>query len=215
MNLTARRAAAAPLALSVLLAVAACASGDDASDADSTSMTGSVASASSDDPPSASDDSAAPAEDGSTASAGGAEGGPGGSATARTAAGLAAVPTAEQAAGGVAYEIDDQDDDGTWQVDVRTGDTTVEVTVSADGTTALDQKNDDLDDDDKAGLDAATITLGEAIQKAVDEVGGALDDAELDEENGQHYWKVSVDTNQQDDVEVQVSVTGEILKAHA
>ncbi len=130
-----------------------------------------------------------------------------------TAAALLAIGTAEEETGGTAYEIDDQDDDGSWEVDVALDGRSIEVTVSADGTSVLGtEDDDDLDDDDRAGLDAASITLQEAIQVAVDEVGGVLDDAELEEEDGQHYWEVSVDTAEGDDhVDVEVSVDGRVL----
>lgn len=130
-----------------------------------------------------------------------------------TAIALVAIDTAEAEAGGTAYEIDDQDDDGTWEVDVRVGDRSVEVTVSADGTQVVGTEDDDLDDDDRAALDASTITLAEAIELAVAEAGGVLDDAELEgEDDGRpHHWEVTVDTDRDDDVEVLISVTGEAL----
>ncbi|USQ78912.1 hypothetical protein NF556_14935 [Ornithinimicrobium faecis] len=130
-----------------------------------------------------------------------------------TAVALVAIGTAEAEAGGTAYEIDDQDDDGTWEVDVRVDDRSVEVTVSEDGTQVVETEDDDLDDEDRAALDASTITLAEAIELAVAEAGGVLDDAELEgEDDGQpHHWEVSVDTDEQDDIEVLVGVDGEIL----
>lgn len=130
-----------------------------------------------------------------------------------TAIALVAIETAEAEAGGTAYEIDDQDEDGTWEVDVRVDDRSVEVTVSADGTEVTETEDDDLDDDDRAALDAATITLREAIELAVAEAGGVLDDAELEgEDDGEpHHWEVTVDTDDQDDIEVLISVTGEVL----
>lgn len=126
---------------------------------------------------------------------------------------LAAIATAQSETGGVAYEIDDQDDDNSWEVDVRVDDRSIEVTVAADGT-VIDTENDDLDSDDRAGLDAATITLEQAIEIALAEVGGTLDDAELEEDDGVHYWEVTLDdTSRGDDVEVKVDVTtGEIIK---
>ena len=130
-----------------------------------------------------------------------------------TAVALTAVATAEAETDGTAYEIDDQDDDGTWEVDVRVDDRSVEVTVAADGTAVESTEDDDLDDDDRAALDAATITLAEAVELAVAEVGGVLDDAELEEEDGSFFWEVTLDgTESGDDVEVKVSVTGEILQ---
>lgn len=133
------------------------------------------------------------------------------------AAAMTAIATAETEAGGIAYEIDDQDDDGTWEVDVAVDDRSVEVTVSADGSTVEGTEEDDLDADDRAALDAASITLQEAIETAIGEVGGVLDDAELDEENGEYAWEVTVDgaDSGDDDVEVRVAVTGEVLSTDA
>lgn len=129
-----------------------------------------------------------------------------------TAIALRAIDTAEEEAGGTAYEIDDQDRDGTWEVDVAVDGRSVEVTVSEDGSSVVRTEDDDLDDDDRAGLAAATITLQDAIRLAVDEVGGVLDDAELEEDDGTHSWQVEVDgTDRGDDVEVNVSVEGEVL----
>lgn len=129
-----------------------------------------------------------------------------------TAQALEAIGVAEEASGGVAYEIDDEEDeDGGWEVDVAVDDRSVEVVVDASGV-VVRTDNDDLDEDDRAGLEAATISLSEAIELAIAEVGGYLDDVELEEEDGEHYWEVALDgTDQGDDVEVKVSVTGEIV----
>lgn len=61
----------------------------------------------------------------------------------------AAIEAAEQEADGTAYEIDDQDDDETWEVDVAKGKTSSEVQVAADGTARVEDADDDLDDDDR------------------------------------------------------------------
>lgn len=134
-----------------------------------------------------------------------------------TAAGLAAIATAESETGGVTFAIDRDDDGGDgWDVDVRTGDTMVEVEVSADGTSVVRTEDDDLDDDDRAALDVAEITLAEAIEIAVAETGGVLDDAEISDDDPVHY-EVTVDTADRDDVDVDVdvdvdAVTGEVLR---
>lgn len=129
-----------------------------------------------------------------------------------TAAGLAAIATAESEAGGIAFAIDRDDDDGTWDVDVRTGDSMVEIEVSADGASVLTTEDDDLDDDDRAATDAATVTLAEAIEIALGETGGVLDDAEIDDDAPVHY-EVSLDVDGRDDVDVDVdAATGEVLR---
>ena len=118
----------------------------------------------------------------------------------------AAIEAAEQEADGTAYEIDDQDDDETWEVDVAKGKTSSEVQIAADGT-VRGEDDTDLDDDDRAGLAAAKITLVEAIEAALEEADGSLDDAELEEEGGKHFWQVTVDTADRTEVEVRVDVT--------
>ena len=129
---------------------------------------------------------------------------------------LNAIASAETETAGTSYEIDDQDDDGTWEVDVRVDDRSVEVTVSADGTTVVSTEEDDLDSDDRDALDAASITLVEAIKIAVQEVGGVLDDAELEEEDGTYGWEISLDgTDSGDDIEVLVSIDGQVLRTDA
>lgn len=133
-----------------------------------------------------------------------------------TASGLAAVDVAETEAGGTAYQLDDEDGDGGWEVDVALEDRSVEVTVGPDSQ-VLGTEDDDLDDEDRAALDAATVPLAEAVQTAVAEVGGQLDGVELDDEDGTWVWEVSLDdTDGGDDVEVTVSTTtGEVVSADA
>jgi len=119
---------------------------------------------------------------------------PGASATPehRTAAGLLAIATAEKKAGGTAYAIDDPDRDNTWEVDVATGTISVEVEVSADGTEVVRTQDDDLDAGDRRALDAATVSISQAIERTVAKSGGELDDAELDEDDGRYHWAVTV-----------------------
>lgn len=203
MKTTTRRALIAPIAaLSMTIALAACGS-DDA--ADPASVDTSVTSIESPSPGQITPSETPTEEPPATSDAASDD---------VTATALTAIATAEAAAGGQAYEIDDQDDDGTWEVDVRVGNASVEVTVSADGTEVVEQENDDLDDDDRNALDAASITLTQAIQIAIDEVGGVLDDAELeDNDDGKPYhWEVSIDIPGNDDVEVLVSIDGQIIE---
>ena len=208
---TTNRTLTATLALTLALGLAAC--GTD--DTPSISTAGQPAAEASSEPTtdSAADDSTASDTADDTNGGDDAAATDAGSADDLTAAALAAIATAEAEAGGTAYEIDDQDDDGTWEIDVRVGDRSVEITVSADGATVVEtDDDDDLDSDDRAALDAATITLTEAIEIAINEVGGVLDDAELETDDGQHAWEVTVDTDAKDDVDVLVSVTGEVIK---
>ncbi len=211
MRTTTNRTLTAALALTLSLSLAACGSADQEGAGVTTEQTTSAettsAETTSDDAETSSDD--ADDTSGTTTTGAGGED--------LTATALAAIATAEAEAGGTAYEIDDQDDDGTWEVDVAVDDRSVEVTVSADGSTVAETEDDDLDEDDRAALDAATITLVDAITTAVTEVDGVLDDAELEEEDGSFFWEVSVDRTSNgagdDDVEVRVDVTtGDVVE---
>lgn len=129
----------------------------------------------------------------------------------RTAAGLNAIATAEKATGGTAYAIDDEDDDNSWEVDVATGNSTVEVEVDATGAHVLSTENDDDRDDDRRLLDQVSIPLAEAITTAVTEVPGVLDGAELDDDRTL-TWEVTVDTKDRSDVEVAIdAATGSVV----
>ncbi|HIX00574.1 MAG TPA: PepSY domain-containing protein [Candidatus Nesterenkonia stercoripullorum] len=116
----------------------------------------------------------------------------------------AAIATAEGEVDGTAYEVDfeeaddddDDDDDDEqephWSVGVISGDREWEVRVSADGADVLGTEEDDADSDDVSELDAATVTLEEAIDAAAEDTSGDLDDASLDDDNGTLYWEVSI-----------------------
>lgn len=125
---------------------------------------------------------------------------------------LAAIPLAEASAGGVAFEVDDGDG-GIWEVHVAVGDDEIEVDVDGTGTEVLSSEREgSLDRDDRAGLDAAQITLVEAIELAIGHYGGTapLDDVDLSEEGGGVFaWEVAFT----DDVEIYVDVTdGRIIR---
>jgi uncharacterized membrane protein YkoI len=110
----------------------------------------------------------------------------------RTAAGLRAIVTAEREAGGTAFAIDDPDRANTWGVDVSTGNLSVEVEVSADGGEVIRTENDDLDADERRAIAEARFTIGQAIERTVARAGGALEDAELDGDDGRYHWSVTV-----------------------
>lgn len=122
------------------------------------------------------------------------------------AAALAAVATAEAHTSGVAIEIDDLDD-GKWDVDVRTDDGAKwEVDVSADGTTVLKSEPDTTDI-----AEMPTIRIKEAIEIAMNNTPGRFQEAELKQESGFFFWKVTLD-NGDDDVDVHLDAhTGEIF----
>lgn len=138
----------------------------------------------------------------------------GGPAADLTPSALAAIETALAQAEGTAYEVDDRED-GFWEVDIMTADGAVEVTVAPDGTT-LDGTAEDADDTlDEAGRQAlagAQVTLAQAIVAAVQASEGQLDSAELAQVDGAWWWRVVVDSQGQQDIELRINpATGEVV----
>ncbi|MGC0251654.1 PepSY domain-containing protein [Pseudactinotalea sp. Z1748] len=123
---------------------------------------------------------------------------------------LAAIDLAESETGGTAFEVDDADG-GNWEIYVASESDEIEVLVSPDGTEVLESEREgSLDDEDRAGLEAATITISEAIEIAAEHGTGSIDDVKLDDEDGGTFaWEVTFT----DDVEVYINVAdGEILR---
>ncbi|WP_338750052.1 PepSY domain-containing protein [Janibacter alittae] len=84
------------------------------------------------------------------------------------------------------------------------------MTVSADGT-VTEPKKEDLDAEDRTGLSVAKTTIAEGIEKALAEVDGAFDEADLEEEGGTYSWEVEIRTGSDSDREVRVdATTGEV-----
>ncbi|HLS15866.1 MAG TPA: PepSY domain-containing protein [Beutenbergiaceae bacterium] len=123
---------------------------------------------------------------------------------------LAAIDLAQEETGGTAFEVDDADG-GNWEIYIADGDDELEVHISGDGTEVLDvEREDSLDGEDRAGLDAATVTISEAIDIAAEHGTGDIDDINLDDEDGGVFaWEVTFT----DDTEVYIDVSnGEVLR---
>lgn len=202
--MTNSRIALIALTSAAVLGVAACGSDSAPSNPDDTvTMSSSESSTSESSPSSSTSESSSSSESPSATGSGSPD-------TDGLAAVTAAIDAAESETGGTAYEVDDQDDDGSWEIDVAKDGTSTEVEVSSQGK-VTEQEQDDLDDEDRTALRSARTTIAEAIEKALAEVDGTVDDAELEEEDGTWYWQVSVDTgdtdDDDDDREVLVDVT--------
>jgi uncharacterized membrane protein YkoI len=129
----------------------------------------------------------------------------------RNTAALEAIATAEDHAGGSPYSIDGSDGNTSWEVEVAVGDRTVEVEVDQAGE-VVETEDDDLGSADRQALDGAQVGLAEAVESALAEADGALQDVELDEEDDRYYWAVTVDVGG-DDVDYRVDlVSGEVTR---
>lgn len=122
---------------------------------------------------------------------------------------------AETHAGGVAYELDDEDDDASWEIDVNAGGTDVEVRVTWQGTEVLSVESDgSVDDDDLRKLSQVALSLSDAIVVANDHAGGRVAQVDLDSENGVVVWEVEFEDG---DIDWDVTVNahnGEIIEVH-
>lgn len=95
---------------------------------------------------------------------------------------------------GIIVSVDREDDSDTFDIDLIQGEEVIELKVDADGTVREDERERERGDDDLARAQSATVTAEEAIRQALDEnPEGVLDDAELEEEDGDLRWEISLD----------------------
>lgn len=133
-------------------------------------------------------------------------------AKASVAQGIAAIQLAESETDGVAFALDAEGSRG-WDIDVAANGEVFEVRVNPEGTSVTSTRSDGrIDVDDRLRLEAAKVTLSDAITTAADEAVGNLTEAELDRFMATPVvWSVTFE-NGSDDVEVAVDVvTGKVV----
>lgn len=120
-------------------------------------------------------------------------------------ASLAAVETAlAQYEGGDVADVDYDDREDKYEVEIIQNDTKHDVTVDGAGENITEEREDGAaDQDDLDQLGQATITADEAITRAFDEASSqdgtaTLDDVSLDEDNGTLNWEVELDIDDRD-----------------
>lgn len=173
------RSLSAAVVAAAALTLSACGSGDDAEQTDGIEQS------------QAPQEESAPAdgaqsEETSTAEASASDSAQGGDLEAAS----AAIDTAEAENGGTAHHID-WDDNEHWEIDV-VGDREWEYQVSADGSSVERTDEDDADSDDQREIEQAEVTLLEALEIALEDTPGTVDDAELDEDDGSLHWEVGI-----------------------
>ena len=125
---------------------------------------------------------------------------------------VAAIQLAESKTSGVAFAID-AEGSGGWDIDVVANDEVFEVRVNLEGTSVTSTRADGrIDVDDRMRLEAAKVTLADAVKTASGEVVGTLAEAELDRFlTAPVVWSVTIEDGS-GDVEVSVDVaTGKIV----
>lgn len=114
---------------------------------------------------------------------------------------------------GIIVEVDANDDDTTWEVDVVVGEEVKELDVTADGDITETDRESDLEDVQKAK--DAEITAQQALDTAREGRDGVtLDKMDLDDDNGTLQWEVEFDREDgSDGPEVEIDArSGEVLK---
>ncbi|GGG63438.1 hypothetical protein GCM10011374_28550 [Kocuria dechangensis] len=127
----------------------------------------------------------------------------------------AAVATAEEAVGGdaQAFELGREDSPASWETSVASGEREHEVYVSEDGAEVISQEEGELDADDRERLGRVQVPLEDALRTALGTVGGTLDEAQLDTEDGVTVWEIDIDEPDGNSVDVYVNVEdGSVLK---
>ena len=196
------------------LALAACGTtsdnGDDGSASPGVDASSAVASTpTTDDASGSASSSASSASASSTAAAAGS-----GSATGQADEPAYAVIDAvlEKYGDGIIVEVDANDDDTTWEVDVVVGEEVKELDVTADGDITETDRESDLEDVQKAK--DAEVTAQQALDTAREGRDGVtLDEMDLDDDNGTLQWEVGFDREDgSDGPEVEIDATsGEVL----
>ncbi|WP_240008981.1 PepSY domain-containing protein [Micrococcus luteus] len=113
---------------------------------------------------------------------------------------------------GIIVEVDANDDDTTWEVDVVVGEEVKELDVTAEGDITETGRESDPEDVQKAK--DAEVTAERALDTAREGRDGvALDEMDLDDDNGTLQWEVEFDREDgSDGPEVEIDATsGEVL----
>ncbi|MDK7870734.1 PepSY domain-containing protein [Micrococcus luteus] len=114
---------------------------------------------------------------------------------------------------GIIVEVDANDDDTTWEVDVVVGEEVKELDVTADGDITETDRESDAEDVQKAK--DAEVTAQQALDTAREGRDGVtLDKMDLDDDNGTLQWEVGFDREDgSDGPEVEIDArSGEVLK---
>ena len=114
---------------------------------------------------------------------------------------------------GIIVEVDANDDDTTWEVDVVVGEEVKELDVTADGDITETDRESDPEDVQKAK--EAEVTAQQALDTAREGRDGVtLDEMDLDDDNGTLQWEVEFDREDgSDGPEVEIDArSGEVLK---
>ena len=128
---------------------------------------------------------------------------------------LKAIDTAEKEIGGKVVDLDWDDDKSGWDVEVVKGNKSHEIEISPDGSKITNRDEvEDVDSDDRREYDAIKVDIRKAIETALKDTPGGLDDVSVDEEQGQIMWEVDVyPEGCGSDVTIYIDVkSGKILK---
>lgn len=118
-----------------------------------------------------------------------------------------------QHADGIVVEMDLDDDDTTWEIDVVVGDEVKEYDVTADG--QLTETDRDVDPEDAQRAKDAQVIAEQAITTALEgRDGQTVDEVDFGEDDGALRWEVSLDREDRSDgAEVTIDAqTGDVVE---
>lgn len=128
---------------------------------------------------------------------------------------LKAIDTAEKEIGGKVVDLDWDDDKSGWEVEVYEGGKVHELKIAADGSKIIERDDvENADADDRRQYDAIKTDIRKAIETALKDTPGSLDDVSVVEEQGQIMWNVEIyPEGGGSDVDIYIDVmSGKILK---
>ncbi|MBM7795910.1 PepSY domain-containing protein [Pseudoglutamicibacter cumminsii] len=106
---------------------------------------------------------------------------------------LKAIDTAEKEIGGKVVDLDWDDDKSGWEVEVYEGGKIHEIKIAADGSKIIERDDvENADADDRREYDAIKTDIRKAIETALKDTPGSLDDVSVVEEQGQIMWNVEI-----------------------
>lgn len=104
---------------------------------------------------------------------------------------------------GFIVDVDTDDDESDYDVEIVVGNELHELDVTADGTITVDET--DTDDDKIAKAGEATVTVTDALKQAFEQHPNAtFDQIDLDEDNGSLQWEIELDDTDGSDIELKV-----------
>lgn len=127
--------------------------------------------------------------------------------TERTQAAVSALETAADAVpNGRPFDLetDTYRSDEVWDVKVASGGNEFHLYISEDGSSVVNQEQDEIADDDAQKVAGVQLSAVDALKQVAGQYGGDVSEIEIDTENGKDVWQIEL--NQSDGTELEVTI---------